>query len=271
MKNDQRLLEWPQGGLTRAPFRVMSDPEIYAQEQERIFRGPVRNYLCLEAEIADPNRCAHKGALLCPAAGGSAVHGEFARSVSRHDSSHLLRHLQTQPSDHGWHTDLSLIERRQEFDDGITVAIQSIFPSCVHQQIYNTLAMRQLVPQDFGYQDDHPVLRQMRLKQKQPHRSRRVRFHRRRRDRRICAARHCGEGRCCAARSTRFTLATVNPSTKTSWRNLVVRARDDGAMTLYSPGVYLDKVVLNGEGARFEERIVVPDSRRIETLLVIPL
>jgi len=32
----------------------MSDPDIYAEEQQRIFRGPVWNYLCLEAEIADP-------------------------------------------------------------------------------------------------------------------------------------------------------------------------------------------------------------------------
>lgn len=52
---------------------------------------------------------------------------------------------------------------------------------------------------------------------------------------------------------------------------LVVRTTGDGAMTLYSAGVYLDKIVLNGEGVKFEERIVVPDSRRIETLLVIPL
>jgi anthranilate 1,2-dioxygenase large subunit len=45
----------------------------------------------------------------------------------------------------------------------------------VHQQIYNTLALRQLVPQGpgqselhwtfFGYKDDDPALRQMRLKQ----------------------------------------------------------------------------------------------------------
>ena len=32
-----------------------------------------------------------------------------------------------------------------------------------------------------------------------------------------------------------------------------------------------DKVVMNGDGAKFEERIVVSDSRRLETLLVIPL
>ncbi len=45
----------------------------------------------------------------------------------------------------------------------------------------------------------------------------------------------------------------------------------DGAMSIFSAGVYLDKVVLGPEEARFEERLVVADSRRIETLLVFPL
>jgi len=71
--------------------------------------------------------------------------------------------------------DPTLLSKRQEFDDGITLAVQSIFPSCVHQQIYNTLALRQIVPQGcdrselhwtlFGYKDDDPELRQMRLRQ----------------------------------------------------------------------------------------------------------
>ena len=52
---------------------------------------------------------------------------------------------------------------------------------------------------------------------------------------------------------------------------LVVRTTGDGAMTLYSAGIYLDKIIVNGEGVKFQERIVVPDSRRIDTLLVIPL
>ena len=92
MRNDQPLIEWPKEGATRAPYRVMNDPEIYRLEQERIFRGPTWHYLCLDAEIPEPgdyrttfigeipiivvrdengainavvNRCAHKGALLC--------------------------------------------------------------------------------------------------------------------------------------------------------------------------------------------------------------
>ncbi|NBS58787.1 MAG: Rieske (2Fe-2S) protein [Betaproteobacteria bacterium] len=85
-------LAWPEGGVARVPFRVFSDAEIYALEQERIFKGPIWNFLCMEVDVAKPgdvrttwvgetpvvvthdqdgklhamiNRCAHKGALVC--------------------------------------------------------------------------------------------------------------------------------------------------------------------------------------------------------------
>ncbi len=85
-------LRWPAEGNTRVPFRVYSDPEIHALEQERVFRGPLWHYLCLEIDVPNPgdyclgeigetpivvtrdaegalhalvNRCAHKGALVC--------------------------------------------------------------------------------------------------------------------------------------------------------------------------------------------------------------
>ncbi len=85
-------MRWPKGGATRVPYRVFSDPAIYRMEQEKIFRGSVWQYLCLEVEVKNPgdirttwigdtpiivtrdeegqlhgmvNRCAHKGALVC--------------------------------------------------------------------------------------------------------------------------------------------------------------------------------------------------------------
>src|SRR5438270_8613407 len=87
-----RGLSFPSNALSEVPFRVYTDPEQYRLEQERIFKGPTWNYLCLEAEIAEPgdwvattigevavivargpdgavnafvNRCAHRGNLLC--------------------------------------------------------------------------------------------------------------------------------------------------------------------------------------------------------------
>ena len=89
---------WPAEGATRVPYWVYQDADIYREEQRRIFHGPTWNYLCLEAELAEPgsflttflgdmplvvtrdahgslhafeNRCAHRGALICLDDGGS--------------------------------------------------------------------------------------------------------------------------------------------------------------------------------------------------------
>ncbi len=71
--------------------------------------------------------------------------------------------------------DPSLLDGWDEFDDGITLAIQSIFPGVVLQQIHNTLAVRQLLPKSpgecelvwtfIGYEDDTDEQTEMRLKQ----------------------------------------------------------------------------------------------------------
>lgn len=51
----------------------------------------------------------------------------------------------------------------------------------------------------------------------------------------------------------------------------VVRIMHDGATALFSTGRYLDRINLNGATPVFEEKLVVFDSRRIDTLLAIPL
>lgn len=83
---------WPHEDTYQVPYRVYTDPEIYAREQKSLFQGPTWNFLCLEAELPNPgdykttfvgdapiivvrdeygainamvNRCAHKGSLVC--------------------------------------------------------------------------------------------------------------------------------------------------------------------------------------------------------------
>jgi phenylpropionate dioxygenase-like ring-hydroxylating dioxygenase large terminal subunit len=90
---------WPAEGLTRVPYWLYTDRDLYAQEQQRIFRGNAWTFLCLEAELPQPNafrlsnlgdmpvvvtrdhdgaihafenRCAHRGSLLCLAERGAA-------------------------------------------------------------------------------------------------------------------------------------------------------------------------------------------------------
>jgi len=53
---------------------------------------------------------------------------------------------------------------------------------------------------------------------------------------------------------------------------MVARTMHTGETTLFATGRYLDRVVVDGDGvARFAEKIVVLDSRLIDTLLAIPL
>ena len=54
----------------------------------------------------------------------------------------------------------------------------------------------------------------------------------------------------------------------------VVRIMHDGASMLFASGRYIDRIVIGDgadEAAKFEDRMVVLDSRRIDTLLAIPL
>jgi 3-phenylpropionate/cinnamic acid dioxygenase small subunit len=50
----------------------------------------------------------------------------------------------------------------------------------------------------------------------------------------------------------------------------VIRTMVTGEMTIFSAGVYHDRIRL-GDEVLFEERIVVQESRRVDTLLVIPI
>jgi terephthalate 1,2-dioxygenase oxygenase component alpha subunit len=87
----EQTVQWQGAGFTRVPFDVYTDGAQAALEQQRLFRGPVWNYVCLEAELpqggsyrttfagetpvvvvkdddgevyAFENRCAHRGALI---------------------------------------------------------------------------------------------------------------------------------------------------------------------------------------------------------------
>ena len=51
----------------------------------------------------------------------------------------------------------------------------------------------------------------------------------------------------------------------------VIRTMQEGDISVFSSGKYLDKVVLENSAPKFKERIVVCDSSRVDTLMVIPI
>ena len=52
---------------------------------------------------------------------------------------------------------------------------------------------------------------------------------------------------------------------------IVVRIMGDGATSLFATGRYLDRIDTSGSAYRFQERLVVLDSDKIDTLLALPL
>jgi len=52
---------------------------------------------------------------------------------------------------------------------------------------------------------------------------------------------------------------------------IVMRTMQDGRMDLFAAGVYRDRLRIEGGKLLFQERTVVPESRRVDVLIVIPL
>ncbi len=104
--------DWPPGQYSQVPYWVFQDPALFAQEQERIHRGPAWNFLCVEAELPKPgdfkttfvgnmsvivvrdtdgtinafeNRCAHRGAMLCLKQRGRTTDFVCVYHAWRHD------------------------------------------------------------------------------------------------------------------------------------------------------------------------------------------
>ncbi|MEO8604904.1 MAG: aromatic ring-hydroxylating dioxygenase subunit alpha [bacterium] len=90
---------WPAGELTRVPFWLYTDADVYAREQQRVFGGPTWCYVGLAAEVPGrgdfkrtqigdkpvvlvrdehgalhvvANRCAHRGVQFCQRDSGTA-------------------------------------------------------------------------------------------------------------------------------------------------------------------------------------------------------
>jgi anthranilate 1,2-dioxygenase small subunit len=66
-------------------------------------------------------------------------------------------------------------------------------------------------------------------------------------------------------------LARDGGETRTESNFTVTRTMADGEMTIFACGKYLDRIVEDGGALRFAERLAVLDSRRIDTLLVMPI
>jgi anthranilate 1,2-dioxygenase small subunit len=71
--------------------------------------------------------------------------------------------------------------------------------------------------------------------------------------------------------SPTLVLAHKGDALVTQTNYQVLRITAEGATALFSCGRYLDRILIGGERPLFAEKLVICDSRRIDTLLAIPL
>jgi phenylpropionate dioxygenase-like ring-hydroxylating dioxygenase large terminal subunit len=119
------------------------------------------------------NRLSHPGGVIVDQSGGHHVtYSRLRRDID--SSGYAAQKLRAHNEDFNL-SDPSIIMGRDEFGDGITLQILSVFPSFVLQQIQNSLVVRQIVPNGvgetelnwtyFGFADDSEDMTMTRVKQ----------------------------------------------------------------------------------------------------------
>jgi anthranilate 1,2-dioxygenase large subunit/terephthalate 1,2-dioxygenase oxygenase component alpha subunit len=124
------------------------------------------------------NRLSQRGGVIVSEDGGhhvsySAIDPTEAKNAKQ-SAEYSAEKLRTDKDGYAL-ADPTMLNGQDEFGDGVTLQILSVFPGFVLQQIQNCLAIRQVLPKGqertelnwtyIGFVDDTPELRKMRLRQ----------------------------------------------------------------------------------------------------------
>lgn len=127
------------------------------------------------------NRLSQRGGIIVDPSGGhhvsySAVdHAAAAEAAQAQPAGNVYAEQNIRSESEHRLEDTSVLQGVDEFGDGVTLQILSVFPGFVLQQIQNAIAVRQILPRGtrqtelnwtyLGFEDDTPELREMRLRQ----------------------------------------------------------------------------------------------------------
>jgi anthranilate 1,2-dioxygenase large subunit len=119
------------------------------------------------------NKLSQKGAIIVDESGGHHVSYSAIDPDAQKDAEYSKQQLRSE-SEYKL-ADPSMLQGFDEYHDGVTLQILSVFPTFVLQQIQNAIAVRQIVPRGIGktdlnwtylgFSDDTPEQRLTRVKQ----------------------------------------------------------------------------------------------------------
>jgi phenylpropionate dioxygenase-like ring-hydroxylating dioxygenase large terminal subunit len=166
----ERVLHKPVEVIGRFTQALPNNWKLYVENVKDSYHASLLHLFFTTFEL---NRLSQKGGLIVDESGGHHVSYSMIDPDAA-DASYKEQGLRSDDQRYKL-KDPSVLSGFQEYDDGITLQILSVFPGFVLQQIQNCLAVRQVLPKGqerselnwtyIGYTDDTPQQRTIRLKQ----------------------------------------------------------------------------------------------------------
>jgi anthranilate 1,2-dioxygenase large subunit/terephthalate 1,2-dioxygenase oxygenase component alpha subunit len=167
----ERVLGRPVEVIGRFTQSLPNNWKLYVENVKDSYHASLLHLFFTTFEL---NRLSQKGGLIIDESGGHHVSYAIVDAQAEKDAAYADQGLRSGSTQYGL-KDPSLLHGFDEFGDGVTLQILSVFPGFVLQQIQNCLAVRQVLPQGIartalnwtylGYADDTPEQRTVRLKQ----------------------------------------------------------------------------------------------------------
>jgi phenylpropionate dioxygenase-like ring-hydroxylating dioxygenase large terminal subunit len=165
----RRVLNRPARILGRSTQVLPNNWKLYAENTKDTYHASILHLFLTTFRI---NRLSQEGGILMDDSG--AHHVSYSKlDYALEDADYKDAALR---SDSGFHlADSSIIESVDEYGDGVSVQILTVFPSMVLQQIRNTIAVRVIRPRGLektelewihlGFEDDDEAMTERRLRQ----------------------------------------------------------------------------------------------------------
>ncbi|MDR7094978.1 aromatic ring-hydroxylating dioxygenase subunit alpha [Hydrogenophaga laconesensis] len=166
----ERVMHKPVQVIGRFTQALPNNWKLYVENVKDSYHASLLHLFFTTFEL---NRLSQKGGVIVDESGGHHVSYSMIDKSAK-DTSYKDQALRSD-NDRYRLKDPTLLEGFKEYEDDTTLQILSVFPGFVLQQIQNCLAVRQVLPKGvertelnwtyFGYTDDTPEQRKVRLKQ----------------------------------------------------------------------------------------------------------
>jgi anthranilate 1,2-dioxygenase large subunit len=165
--------------VTGRPLKVLGSSRQYMHNNWKLYVENVKDSYhasLLHAFFATfkLNRLTMRGGIIVDESGGHHVSWSMGAEDADGQTEYNSGQIRSQIDDIALR-DLNLVAATDEFGDGVTLQILSVFPNFIMQQVRNALAVRQVIPKGpgatelvwtfYGFADDDAVMLQRRQRQ----------------------------------------------------------------------------------------------------------